>query len=160
MTSLHRTRTWTKSHGLSIGVAILVIVQFSILSVASDSAPKPASTVVAAQRCDLLDKNGGVVACISGEGAPWAQVSITIGENPMAVASLSGSEQGMFVMRLYDRAGKTNAAISLGGGSGGEITLFEPNGKAKASMGLNAKGEPSLKFLDKEGRTVLELPKR
>ncbi|OWY70296.1 hypothetical protein B7486_15995 [cyanobacterium TDX16] len=144
---------------ISACAAILGIASFSIYTFASNATPDPAITVVAAQRFNLLNRKGEVVASISGEAAPWAQLSITIGANPMAVATLSAPEQGPLIMRLYGRDRSADAAVFLGNGNGGEISLFEPNGRAKATLGLNAKGEPSIKLVDKKGHSILELPK-
>lgn len=143
----------------TIFAAILGIAGISIATFAFNNSPKTDTSVVAAQRFDLLNKKGVVVASISGEGDPWAQVGITIGDNPKAVASLTASDKGPLVIRFFDRAGKANAAISLGNETGSEITLFEPNGKAKTILGLDTKGNPSFKLIDSEGKITFEVPK-
>lgn len=159
MVTPYRHRMWNNRFLLTACAAILGIASISFITSASDNTPKPSPTVLAAQRFDLLDKKGDVVASISGEGAPWAQVGITVGNNPRAVATLSASDHGPFVMRFFDRDGRANAAVSLGNESGSEITLFEPNGKAKTILGLDTKGNPSFKLIDSEGKITFEVPK-
>lgn len=142
-------------------VSIVIIVATLGIVASSYVTAEPrrnTSNIVRAERFDLIDKQGQVIASLSAMGDGWPGFAVVMGGNPNAIMSvLIIKDEGVF-LKVNDPKSTVETGLLLRSSGEAALEIGEFAGKAKAAIGIDKHSAPYMRLIDRSGKVITQTP--